>query len=296
MKIIDQALERIKRGREGLNKGLPMGFNRLVEYLPNIQQATYYLLGGSAKVGKSGLAADMFVFNPYEYVVNHPGEFELDIDYYSFEIEKVSLMVKAIARRLYYKYGIKTDVNELLQRGNKHCSDGLWKAANECRDYYAAMEDMVHIHDIPFNPTGINKYLWAKAAQHGTVVKKPIEIIDEEGLPIRTIQVFDRYIPNNPNRYHIVILDHIGLMHLENGNSIKQNLDKMSQYFVSLRNNFNIIPVVVQQLGFDLTGTDRIRSASSQPTLHDFSDSKYLSRDKGYRKAIKYRLYFRFRS
>ena len=36
---------KIDAGRLGLNKGLPHGFNRLVEYIPGIQQSTYYLIG-----------------------------------------------------------------------------------------------------------------------------------------------------------------------------------------------------------------------------------------------------------
>lgn len=48
--IFDNALSKIDRGRSGLNEGLPMGFNRLVNYLPNIQQGTYYLVGAATKV------------------------------------------------------------------------------------------------------------------------------------------------------------------------------------------------------------------------------------------------------
>ena len=29
-----------------MNKGLPMGFNRLVDYIPGTQRGTYYLIGG----------------------------------------------------------------------------------------------------------------------------------------------------------------------------------------------------------------------------------------------------------
>ena len=39
--IFNDVINEVDRGREGLNTGLPMGFKRLVEYLPNIQQSTY---------------------------------------------------------------------------------------------------------------------------------------------------------------------------------------------------------------------------------------------------------------
>ena len=53
----------IDNGRLGLNKGLPHGFNRLVEFLPGIQQSTYYLIGAESSVGKSAFVNNSFVFN-----------------------------------------------------------------------------------------------------------------------------------------------------------------------------------------------------------------------------------------
>lgn len=278
MKIIDQVFERMDEGRDGSNEGLPMGFHRLVEYLPNIQRATYYLVGAATKCGKTSLCQDAFVYNPYDYVLAHPGKYELDIDYFTFEIEKGILLTKGICRRLYREYKILTDVNYVLSRGKNRCSQEVYDAVKTTRDYFDRLEDVVHFHDIPLNPTGINKYLYHKAERHGRIIKKPIEIRDDYGN-IKKIEIFDRYVPNNKNRYHLAIIDHIGLMHTENNYGLKQNLDKMSQYLVALRNNFFITPVVIQQLSFDSESVERQRSKRLTPMLSDFSDSKYLSRD-----------------
>ena len=50
MSTFDRALDQIESGREGTNKGIPIAFNRLRKYLPNIQQKTYYLVGAGTKV------------------------------------------------------------------------------------------------------------------------------------------------------------------------------------------------------------------------------------------------------
>lgn len=279
MKYIDQAIERIDRGRKGLNLGLPMGFNRLVEYLPNIQQATYYLLGGGPKVGKSSMADDMFLYNPYDYIINNKQtDFELDIDYFSFEVEKITKIVKGICRRLHYKYGITTDVNFVLSKGKNRISDDVYRAVVECKDYFERLEDILHIHDTPINPTGINKYLYGKVERHGKVIRKPVEVKEDNGS-VRTIEVFDRYVPYNEKRYHLVIVDHVALMHTESNYAVKQNIDKISQYFVALRNNYFITPIVIQQLSFDSESSDRARVKKVTPTLYDFGDSKYTTRD-----------------
>lgn len=123
----------------------------------------------------------------------------------------------------------------------------------------------------------INKYLVNKAKQHGTYTEKNINK-DPNGAPIMR---FDSYKPHNPNRYWIIIIDHIALMLEERGFNTKQNIDKMSQYLVQLRNNYQAIPVVIQQLAFDSENDDRHKSGRLTPTLRDFGDSKYTTRDRG---------------
>ena len=39
-----------------------MGFNRLVEHIPNVQKGTYYLIGASTGCGKTSLVNDAFNF------------------------------------------------------------------------------------------------------------------------------------------------------------------------------------------------------------------------------------------
>ena len=53
----------------------------------------------------------------------------------------------------------------------------------------------------------------------------------------------------------------------------------MSQYLVQLRNNFKAIPVVIQQLAFDSESDQRHQAGRLTPTLKDFGDSKYTTRD-----------------
>lgn len=121
----------------------------------------------------------------------------------------------------------------------------------------------------------IYKYLLDKAKRHGTIIEKNVNE-DPNG---EKIMRFDNYIPNNPKRYWLVFIDHIALMLEERGFNTKQNIDKMSQYLVSLRNNFNMTPIVIQQLNFDTDNDERYKSNRLTPTLRDFGDSKYTTRD-----------------
>lgn len=275
--IYDDVLHEVDRGRLGLNEGLPMGFNRLVEYLPNIQQSTYYLVGAGTKVGKTTLADDCFLYNPYDYLMAHPeSRITLDIDYFSYEIEKKVKIVKGVGRKLWWDHGIIADVNTILSRGRNHCSDELYELVKGYRDYFEGMEEVVTIHDMPDNPTGMNKYLYRKANALGNV---EYEIIGQDTETGKDITRFKKYTPHDPNRFWIIIIDHIALMKQERGFNTKQNIDKMSQYLVQLRNNYGAIPVVIQQLAFDSENDERHRAGRLTPTLKDFGDSKYTTRD-----------------
>lgn len=176
---------------------------------------------------------------------------------------------------MWHDYGIITDANEILSRGENHCSDELFQLIVGYKEEFDDMESVCTIHDMPDNPTGIYKYLRNKALQHGTVIEKDINT-DPNGPPVMR---FDRYEPHNPNRYWLVFIDHIALMMEERGFNTKQNIDKMSQYLVNLRNNFGLTPIVIQQLAFDSENDERHKTGRLTPTLKDFGDSKYTTRD-----------------
>lgn len=280
MTIFDEALAAIQGGRSGENVGIPIPFARLQKYLPNIQQKTTYLIGAGTKVGKTSFADDIFYYGAYDYYKflkdsNTLDGFELDIDYFSFEIDAQSKLIKGINRALWHDYGLIVDSNTILSRGKNHCSDELYELILKYKQHFDDMESVTTMHSMPDNPTGINKYLIEKAKKHGTIVEKNINK-DPNGVPIMR---FDKYTPNNPKRYWIIIIDHIALMLEERGFNTKQNIDKMSQYLVQIRNNFNATPVIIQQLAFDTENDERHRSGRLTPTLKDFGDSKYTTRD-----------------
>jgi hypothetical protein len=276
----DRALNQIERGIDGTNKGIPIPFDRLRKFLPNIQQKTYYLIGAGTKVGKTSFADDIFFYGAYDYFkdLQTKGElngFKLDIDYFSYEIDSETKIIKGISRKLWHDYGIIADTNTILSRGENHCSAELYELIVSYRQYFEEMLDVVTIHDMPDNPTGIYKYLNEKAKQHGKIITKNINKNPNEPPVLR----FDRYEPYNENRYWLVFIDHIALMMEERGFNTKQNIDKMSQYLVLLRNNFNLTPIVIQQLAFDSESDERHKQGRLTPTIKDFGDSKYTTRD-----------------
>jgi replicative DNA helicase len=272
--IFDKVLEKIDRGKQGLNVGLPMGFNRLVQYVPDIQQGTYYLVGGETGTGKTAFADNCFLYNPYDWIKSNETKMKMKVIYWSFEIDKVVKMTKGICKKLYTDYGIVTDINFVLSRGKNRVSQEIYDKVVTLREYFEEMEDVLEIFDGAMNPTGINRFMLNYARANGEFVMK--EYIDDHG---KKGEAFDHYVPHDPNLYTLILVDHVSLSKKEQGMTTKETVDRLSEYLIPMRNNFGFIPVVVQQIGRANTQVDRIKLDKIEPQLSDFKDSGNTQQD-----------------
>jgi len=266
--IFDEVVKKIEDGKEGRSKGLSMGFDRLVEYVPNIQKGTYYLVGSESGIGKTAFADNCFVFNPYDYIQANPEEkLSMKVIYYSFEIDKHIKITKAICRKMFTDYGILVDVNFVLSRGKNRISTDVYEAVKATKGYFEKLEDILIIYDSPVNPTGINHQVISYLEANGKIIGKTIET--DKG----SLEIFDKYIPNNKNEYVIVIVDHLSLAKREKSYNEKDNIDKISNYMIRLRNNFEIIPVMLQQFNRSISSADRAKIDRVVPQRDDYKGS-----------------------
>jgi len=262
--ISKSVLGAVDAGRLGFNKGLPHGFDRLVEYIPDIQKSTYYLCGGESGVGKSAFAYNTFMLNPLDYYLGVKDNMNIKVDVllYSFELTKEKVLVKAVCRDIYKTHGILLDINYALSKGKYRISDEHYKLVKESADRLEQISDCVHIWDIPTNPTGVYKNIIDFASKNGSGIGD-----------FTNGNTILNYKPHHSNHYVIVIIDHISLSLKERGFNTKDIIDKLSEYLVLLRNKLGITPVVIQQLNRSMSSTDRFRLERVEPQLSDFKDS-----------------------
>lgn len=281
MTIFDEVIQDVDDGIEGKNTGLSMGYSRLVNFVPNVQRKTMYLIGGETASGKSAFAMDSFVYNPYEdWVANYKDKgVKLKIFIWSMEINRNILIAKGICRRLYMKYGILTDINYILSRGEKRASADIRAKIEAVREYFEDFEDRVTILRSD-NPTGIRNtirnYMLVNGKEEYKTIKIKKKSFDSHNKEItieEEIQVFDRYVPNDDKLYVITIFDHIGLLKSERGYSKKARIDKLIEYMIDYRDRYGIIPVPVQQLNRNMSSTDRFKIGTVEPQLSDFKET-----------------------
>jgi replicative DNA helicase len=270
----DTLRDQIERGRLGLNNGIPHGHEKLTEYIPNVQQSTYYLIGGELGTGKSAFTNDMFVYNPIDWYLDNRADtnIKLIIPYYSFEVPKRDMAIKYIARRIYKKYNILLDINYILSRGKYKISDEHYKLVMNEMPIFEELSDILLVQDLPKNPTGIWNDLLRLANDNGKGIKKV------EGNNYHFEEGTD-YVPTNPNLYVLPVIDHAGLTKKEREFSKKQVIDKLSEYMIILRNKCFYSPIVVQQLNRSLSSTDRFKIDKVEPQLSDFKESGNTQED-----------------
>jgi hypothetical protein len=71
----------------------------------------------------------------------------------------------------------------------------------------------------------------------------------------------------------------VSLLESEKGLTLRETINKLSEYMIILRNRFNYIPVVVQQQSVETTNLEAFKSNKIRPTMAGLSDSKYTAKD-----------------
>lgn len=262
----DDLRKRIEDGQKGVFQGLENGFKDLNKYIFGVQQKCYTLIGGMSGTFKTTLL-DYIILNAIQdaKAKNIP----IDVFYYSFEIDKLTKQCNWLAQLAYNNYGriitpekIKGLGNNRLDPEEKQIIDSLIPEMNQIFNEINFTFDAV-------NPTGIYNEIFAHCSKNGTF--KYATYKDENG---QVKQKIDSYTPNE-FRYTIVAVDHLYLLKKERQFDTKKNMDKMSEYFVNLRNIFNISPFVVQQFNQGLNAVDRqkYKGVDLSPSQNDFKDT-----------------------
>lgn len=292
MALKNEIVELLQHNRNNILEGkvncIPSPFRRFRFDFPGIRQATYYLVSGNTKAAKSQLTQYMFVFNTIIYWLENPTKVSKP-KIFMFPLEE---SVRNITLRyycyLYYKlYGQRFSPLALQSIDEEHpipqeVIDRI-NTDTSFAKYANAFEECVEFRE-ERNATGIYHVVKDYMESHGKVLFKQeyYTFTDELGIKHENEPqtVFDKYIPDDENQYVIPIVDHVGLLQLERGVlTLKDNIEKLSSYFVKLRNRYGITPVVVQQQNSETSGLDAVKAGRILATKNGLKDSKRTAED-----------------
>lgn len=281
----DRVLSNLQERRDRILNGqlncIPSPFKRFRNDFIGIEQSCYYCITASTKGGKSQFTSYTFIYEPLMFCYYTNKDIDLKVLYFPLEETPERILQRFISWLLFThsKGEIRISPRDLRSTTDavpQEILDILQE--EEIQNIINYFEDHI-IFSTETNPTGIYKFCKQYAEENGTVYTKPGKYKDELGS-IRETQVFDRYVQNNPNEIRLIIIDTINLIDTERGLSLKQSMDKMSEYLAKyLRNRYHYSPVVIQQQAFEGEGNDAYKLNKFKPSIANNGDSKYTARD-----------------
>lgn len=304
-------IEEFKKGQEGGNKGLYMGdgLAHISSAINGVQRGRIYGVAAPPKAGKSTFVDYGFVINPVLDAVKQG--LEIEVVYYSFELDRVSKEFDFLAYFMYTDYGIETIKLEegSLKDGKNYVpltpdylrgrlQDDEGKIIKVKEKVLEVIKELYQTRIIPFfgefsaegirikrgyitfieqkdNPTGFYKAWIKHAEKYGNFIKIP------------TVNKKERiigYKPDNPDKYTLIITDHLRKLLVERGWQMKQTVDKYIEYQVEIRNWCAYTFVDIIHTNRNMASQERLRFAKDMlyPTSDDIKDTGNLSEDADY--------------
>ena len=287
MSLIQRVLTNLEDRRQRILRGdincIPSPFKSFRQDFPGIEQGKYYCVSGASKSGKTQLCSYLFLYTPILYAYYHPEQVRIQIFYFPLEETPEKITMRFMCHLLYVLSGKKIRVSpmKLQSVSDGHIVDKeVLELLNsiEYRSILDFYED--HVHFISErNPTGAWKTVNRYAQEAGTIHKKTVVIENKETGVKQEKEVFDYYEPKDPDEYVEVIWDHQSLTELERGLSLKECIDKLSEYFMVFRNHYNYIPIMIAQQNTETISLDAFKANKIRPTLAGIADSKNVGKD-----------------
>lgn len=255
---------RVQEGLDGKYQGLDNGFNRLNKYIYGVQRKFYYLYGGLSGAAKTTLV-DFKLLKAIQDAEKKG--IELDIFYYSYEIDEDTKKSDWMSKHIYNKYKKVIPPEVISGLGNNRLTLEESELVDKETEYIDYLFSKIKFRFDATNPTGIYKELYNYSLENGNYIYEEYGNNGEKKIK--------SYIPNNPDKYVIITLDHIALTKLERNFTLKENIDKLSEYFIWFRNICGYTFKIIQQFNQTLNSVERqkYKGVDISPQQNDFKDS-----------------------
>lgn len=306
-------IETYKQGKAGRSSGLTTGIPALDLAINGIQKKTSIGVAAAPKCGKTTFADYSFVISPYLQCERLEILDDVEWIYFSFEIDRVSKEFKFAAFFIAYDYkqfhikykGVTYEMNQdyLMGKMLHRNADGSLEIIPVSDEHEAMLKEIYARRIIPIfgehdkdgnqikpgkiifieeadNPTGMNKFLFHYAKQHGDFLEVPYSTVDDHGKSIVKKRIVG-YTPKNPNKFTIIVTDHVRKLRRERGFSLKENIDKWLEYSTYLRNRCGFTFINICHSNRGISNVDRLKYAGEHiyPTADDVKDTGNLAEE-----------------
>lgn len=283
-KVFKDLVERKERAESGKYNCIPFPFPRFRSLVPGIERGRYVCITASAKIGKSKFCDFMFVYEPLFFAIDNP-QFRFKVIYFTLEVNAETKYLEFLSHLLYRLDNIVVSPVDLRSVNNeKPISQNVLDLLNteKYQKYIKFYEEHIEYIDTIANPTGINKYCRDYAEKNGKFNHIPYKTTNEVTGEEETRMKLDPdnpYTPNDEEEYRIVIIDNAANLTTEKGLTMRETIDKMSKYCITLRNQLNYIMVLVQHQSLAAESLDAMKMDAMKPSAANLGDAKTVVRD-----------------
>lgn len=255
--IVDNLYKSIERGKQGLNNGLSTGLSKLDTLVYGVQRKWMTVWAGDSGSGKSSVVLFTQIYTPFKQKMENPN-IDLHFLLFSFEMSAEVLLAKLLSLYIYDTYNRILSYGDILSLTTTISNEDL-DFINDSRWWLEEFEKCCDIIDKPTTAKGLYAICKEWSRKFGTYK----EIESNENY------TKEDYIPNNPEQYLIVLVDHIKLLSLSTGHTPKQEIDEACDYLIHFRNKCSFTINIVQQFNRNFKSMERKQSESYLPSLED---------------------------
>lgn len=253
--IVEELYGSIEEGRKGKNKGIATGIPKMDSYTGGIQKGIYYLIFGTSGSGKTSLALYSYIYRPLK---DYPDK-DFLIVYFSLEMSAKALMGKLLSHYIYETYG-KVISYKTLMSWDAPLSGELYNCVLESKEWLNSVMKKLIIFDKALNRDRFYSSMMGILEQYGNFEES------EDGK--RRI-----YLPDNPNKLIIGVVDHVGLAKPKTGANKKDEIDAISAYAVTFRENCGVSWIMLQQENRNSASMDRRKADLTECSPEDLKDT-----------------------
>lgn len=269
------------RAINGLFNCLPWPFERFKVYIPGTEKGKYIIVTANQKVGKSKFVDYVYVYETILFVMQHP-EIRAKILYFTLEISPNSKRDEFLSFLLGYLDHIYISPTELNSvDSSKPVPEDILNllSSERYKPYIDKYDEIVTYIDDIRNPTGINKYCRDYALTHGHINYTDEVYTDSNGRTCKLINKDNPYTADDEEEIRLVIVDNASNFTQESGLNKMDTINKMSKYFITLRDQLLFTIVLVQHQAQAQEGIENRKMGLVKPSSDGLADCKTTTRD-----------------
>lgn len=228
---------------------------------------------------KTKFAKYISLFLPFELYKKHGIKFHTI--YFALEESKEEFIDSLIIMMLYIKFKISIDRLTLNSFYKTPVSKDVIEKVKQVEKYVEEVLEHVDIIDNIHNATGMYKYVRSYTEKVGKHYTREVQFYDETTKRNYIQEIYSHYVPNDPDVFNIVVVDHVSLISPESGLTQHQSMGRWSSDYCrkQITKNFNYTVINVQQVSMSSDDNEAYKLGRLEPSLSDLGNNKEVARD-----------------